>query len=309
MNRNLEVYTLLIFRKKDILHGMQGNYMVEMLKTEVQEKYNKLSKGLKKVSEYFLSNPEMFAINSAEQLGSQINVSETTVIRFCYALGYTGFSPFQKDVQEQLLNKHSSLYDYLSMKHEMDPDQDFSKKIMLKDAEIISQTADRLNREDFQNAVDRLAQSDRVLVSGLRSSHAMAHWFAFTLDLIRGNVRLFRPDTDDVILRIREMDKNSVFLAFSFHRYTVETINMAKEAKRLGAFVIGITDSEVAPIREYADVLFTVQLQKRSTLDVAPAVFSLMNALIAGVSVKNSETFKERMDSYEQLHFQNFFVE
>lgn len=283
--------------------------MVETLRTEVQEKYSKFSKGLKKVSEYFLSNPETFALNSAEQVGSQINVSETTVIRFCYALGYSGFSPFQKDVQEQLLNKHSSLFEYHSMKNEMDKDHDFARKIMFKDAEVISQTAEKLNIDNFQKAVDQLAISHRVLVTGLRSSHAMAHWFSFSLDLIRGNVRLFRPDTDDVILRITEMDHNSVLFAFSFHRYTLETINIAREAKRLGAFVIAITDSEVAPIREYSDVLFTVQLPKKSTLDVAPAVFSLMNALIAGVSVKNSEQFKERMESYERLRFQNFFVE
>jgi DNA-binding MurR/RpiR family transcriptional regulator len=283
--------------------------MVETLRTEVQQKYNTFSKGLKRVSEYFLSNPEDFALHSAEQVGSQIHVSETTVIRFCNALGYSGFSPFQKEVQEQLLNKHSSLFEYHSMKNEMDKDHDFARKIMLKDSEVISQTAERLNIQEFEKAVERLALSNLVLVTGLRSSHAMAHWFSFTLDLIRGNVRLFRPDTDDVILRIREMDDKSVLFAFSFHRYTLETINIAKEAKRLGAFVIAITDSEVAPIREYSDVLFTVQLPKKSTLDVAPAVFSLMNALIAGVSVKNSEQFKERMESYEQLRFQNFFVE
>lgn len=283
--------------------------MMDTLKITVQEKYNHFSKGLKKVSKHFLTNPEAFALNSAGQVGNQINVSETTVIRFCYALGYSGFSSFQKDIQDQLLNKHSSLFEYHSMKYEMDSDQDFSKKIMQKDAEVINQTAERLSTEDFQRAVDQLAIADRVLVSGVRSSHAMAHWFTFTLELIRGNVRLYRPDIDDLILRIKEMDKNSVFVAFSFHRYAVETINMAKEAKRQGAFVIGITDSEVAPIKDYVDVLFTVKLPVKSTLDVAPAVFSLMNTLISGVSVKNSEKFKERMEAYEQLHFQHFFVE
>jgi DNA-binding MurR/RpiR family transcriptional regulator len=283
--------------------------MLDTLKIEVQEKYDEFSKGLKKVSKHFLTNPEAFALNSAEQVGSEINVSETTVIRFCYALGYSGFSAFQKVVQDQLINKHSTLFEYHSMKNEMGTDQNFSKRIMFKDSEVINQTAERLKNEDFQKAVDQLTFSERVLVSGLRSSYAMAHWFSFTLELIRNNVRLFRPDTDDVILRMREMDENSVFVAFSFHRYAVETINLAKEAKRLGAFVIAFSDTEVAPIKEYADVLFTVQLPVKSTLDVAPAVFSLMNALIAGVTVKNSEQFKERMESYEQLTFQQFFME
>lgn len=282
---------------------------MDALKSKVQSKYDEFSKGLKMVAKYFLANPEAFAMNSGVQVGQEINVSETTVIRFCHALGYSGYSALQKDVQEQLLNKKSSLFEFHYMKNSTEMDQEFSKKMMVKDAEVILQTAERLNGEDFTKAVDYLAQSERVLVSGVRSSHAMAQWFSFTLDLMRGNVRLFRPDTDDIMLRISEMNEGSTFVAFSFHRYALETINMAKEAKRQGAFVIGITDSEVAPIREHADILFTVQLPIKSTLDVAPAVFSLMNAIVGAVAVKNSEQFAKRTKVYEELQLNRFFGE
>lgn len=282
---------------------------MDALKSKVQSKYDEFSKGLKMVAKYFLANPEAFAMNSGVQVGQEINVSETTVIRFCHALGYSGYSALQKNVQEQLLNKKSSLFEFHYMKNSTEMDQEFSKKMMVKDAEVILQTAERLNGEDFTKAVDHLAQSERVLVSGVRSSHAMAQWFSFTLDLMRGNVRLFRPDTDDIMLRISEMNEGSTFVAFSFHRYALETINMAKEAKRQGAFVIGITDSEVAPIREHADILFTVQLPIKSTLDVAPAVFSLMNAIVGAVAVKNSEQFAKRTKVYEELQLNRFFGE
>ncbi|ETT80986.1 MurR/RpiR family transcriptional regulator [Viridibacillus sp. FSL R5-0477] len=282
---------------------------MDELKSKVQSKYDEFSKGLKMVAKHFFANPEAFAMNSGVQVGQEINVSETTVIRFCHALGYSGYSALQKDVQEQLLNKKSSLFEFHFMKNSTEMDQEFSKKIMIKDAELILQTAERLNVGDFTKVVDHLAQSERVLVSGVRSSHAMAQWFSFTLDLMRGNVRLFRPDTDDIMLRISEMNERSTFVAFSFHRYALETINMAKEAKRQGAFVIGITDSEVAPIREHADILFTVQLPIKSTLDVAPAVFSLMNAIVGAVAVKNSEQFAKRTKVYEELQLNRFFGE
>ncbi|MEK4093000.1 MULTISPECIES: MurR/RpiR family transcriptional regulator [unclassified Viridibacillus] len=282
---------------------------MDELKSKVQSKYDEFSKGLKMVAKHFLANPEAFAMNSGVQVGQEINVSETTVIRFCHALGYSGYSALQKDVQEQLLNKKSSLFEFHFMKNSTKMDQEFSKKMMIKDAELILQTAERLNVGDFTKVVDHLAQSERVLVSGVRSSHAMAQWFSFTLDLMRGNVRLFRPDTDDIMLRISEMNERSTFVAFSFHRYALETINMAKEAKRQGAFVIGITDSEVAPIREHADILFTVQLPIKSTLDVAPAVFSLMNAIVGAVAVKNSEQFAKRTKVYEELQLNRFFGE
>lgn len=84
---------------------------------------------------------------------------------------------------------------------------------------------------------------------------------------------------------------------------------MAKLVKCQGAFVIGITDSEVAPIKESADILFSVQLPVKSTLDVAPAVFSFMNALIGGVAVKNAVEFKKRTKMYEELSLEHFFIE
>ncbi|PEJ53605.1 MULTISPECIES: MurR/RpiR family transcriptional regulator [unclassified Bacillus (in: firmicutes)] len=282
---------------------------MEELKQKVQDEFDNFSKGLKKVAKYFLANPEDFAMDSGVQVGQKINVSETTVIRFCHALGYSGFSALQKDIQTRLLNRKSTLVEYHSMKNKMDMDRDFSKKMMHKDAELILQTAEGLNEEEFNLAVERLSQSEKILVSGTRSSHAMAHWFSFALELIRGNVRMFRPDTDDIVLRIGEMNENSTFVAFSFHRYALETINMAREAKLRGAFVISFTDSEVAPIREYTDVLFTVQLPIKSTLDVSPAVFSLMNSLLGGVVVKNSDQFMKRTKAYENFHLHHFFGE
>jgi DNA-binding MurR/RpiR family transcriptional regulator len=280
---------------------------MEKLRGKVHEQYDEFSKGLKKVAKYFLSNPEAFAMNSGVQVGEDIHVSETTVIRFCHALGYSGFSALQKDVKDQLLNRTSSLFEFHSVKNELEKEQEFSKKVMFKDAEVILQTAERVNEDHFSKAVDQLSHSNRILVSGIRSSFAMAHWFSFTLDLIRGNVRLYRPDVDDLILRIGELDHTSTFVAFSFHRYALETIHIAKEARRRGAFVIGITDSEVAPIREHADILFTIQLPVKSTLDVAPAVFSLMNALIGGVAVKNSSQFRKRSQEYSEMNMHYFF--
>lgn len=271
--------------------------------------YDQFPNGLKKVAKYFLANPEAFALNSADKVSKEIKVSETTVLRFCYALDFGSFSAFQKEIREHLLNRTSSLFEYQSHKSEMSGNQDFPSRLMLRDAELISQTAQRLNIGDFDRAVDRLAQADRVLVSGVRSSHAVAHWFSFTLELIRENVRLYRPDADDLILRLRELNGNSVFVAFSFHRYAVETIHLAREAKRTGAYVIGITDSEVSPIKDHVDVLFTVQLPKKSTIDVGPAVFSLMNAIVGGVSVRVAEPFKERLQSYEDLKLDRFFVD
>ncbi|PLR95764.1 MurR/RpiR family transcriptional regulator [Bacillus sp. T33-2] len=282
---------------------------MESIKRKIEDQFDQFSKGLKKVATYFLKSPEAFAVQPAEQIGKEIGVSETTVIRFCHALGYNGYSLFQKDIQDNMFNRQSSLFEYQAGKKQMEHEPHFAKKMLLMDADIIRQTAEGLSEGNFKEAVSRLSGADQVLVSGVRSSHSMAHWFSFSLDLVRGNVRMFRPDTDDVLLRIGELNEDSTLVAFSFHRYALETINIAKEAKKRGAYVIAITDSKVAPIRAHSDISFTVQLPVKSTLDAAPAIFSLMNAIVAGISVKNPELFEKRRKAYENLRLENFFGE
>ncbi|GAA0351364.1 MurR/RpiR family transcriptional regulator [Bacillus horti] len=282
---------------------------MDQLKEKVLNQYDNLSKGLKKVAKHFLNHPATFAMYSAAQVGKEINVGETTVIRFCHALGYHRFSDFQKEVKDKLLNNQSSLNEYHSEKKGLDHNINLVKQIMFKDAEVIQSTAEKMNIEDYQRAIDHLEKSKRILVSGMRSSYAMAHWFAFVLEIFRGDVRLFRPDMDDIILRLHELNSESTLVAFSFHRYAIETVNIAKEAKNQGAFVIGISDSMVSPIREYVDVLFTVPLPKPSTLDVGPAVFSLINALVAGVYMKNPSQFEKRMELYDKVKINHFFAE
>ncbi|XBO87850.1 SIS domain-containing protein [Bacillus paranthracis] len=98
------------------------------------------------------------------------------------------------------------------------------------------------------------------------------------------------------------MDHRSTLITISFHRYLKETIKVAEMAKEQGAFVIGITDSPLAPIREYADAIFSMYSSERSTIDATPVLFSFLNAIVAGVSIKDKERFEKRKDRYEKLN-------
>ncbi|WP_243297338.1 MurR/RpiR family transcriptional regulator [Bacillus litorisediminis] len=281
---------------------------MQQLKMSIEKKFNTLSKGVQKVAGYFLKDPEAFAVYPADQIGKMIGVSETTVIRFCQALGFKGYSGFQREIQEDVLNRRSSLLDYQSGKHAFKESRNFLQEVMFTDARNIEKVASQLNETDFHQAVHRLATADQVLVAGVRSSYSLASWFSFSLDLIQGKVKQYRSNHDDILLLFSEMNCNKVLVAFSFHRYALETINLAKEAKKRGAYVIGITDSAVAPIREHCDLLFPVELPVQSTLDATPAVFSLVNAMVAGVAVQNGEEFERRRKRFESVQLDHYFV-
>lgn len=58
----------------------------------VKERFNNLSTVQKKVAEYLIQQLEKAAFSKAVQIGLKAEVSETTVIRLSYALGFKGFT-------------------------------------------------------------------------------------------------------------------------------------------------------------------------------------------------------------------------
>jgi DNA-binding MurR/RpiR family transcriptional regulator len=280
-----------------------------ILKETIEKEFNNLSKGQQKAALYLLDHPKDFAVKSAGEIGKRIGVSETTVIRFCYSIHLSGYSELQKMVREQLLQTNSTLGQYFTSKVELAEKPHFFASVMEKDCLHIRETIQNIREEDFDQMVNRLIESNKVYVTGLRSSFSAASWLAFTLGLVRGNTKLIRPDTDDLLLTISDMDEGSTFIAISFDRYMKDTIKLAELAKKQGAFVIGITDSSIAPIKEYADLLFHIHSSEKSTIDAAPALFSFLNAVIAGVSIKDRDRFTKRREQYEKLDSNHFFIQ
>jgi len=282
------------------------NTMEDIFK-KMEEKQAKFTKGFKRVAELLNTNPKLFAMNSAADVGKQIGVSETTVIRFCYTLGYEGYTKLQENVRKSLFNK-SSLGEYLEAKVGVNEDNIF-KHTMRNDIKNILELMNYICVEDLEKAVNVLSNSDRILVSGIRSSHAMASWFAHALDLVIGNTRLYHNDLDDILLRVGELSEQSTLVVFSFHRYSMETINIVKLAQQQDVFVIAFTDSRLSPITEFADLVLSVQLNIKSTLDVAPVVFILMNSIISSLSLQNSEGFKSRIKKFDAINTMNLFTD
>lgn len=278
------------------------------LKKIIQQEYHQLSKGQQKVAKYLLEQPGEFAVKLASEIGEQVGVSETTVIRFCYSIKLSGFSELQKMVREQLLLMQSSLGQYFSSKLELAEQPHFYAKVMERDCQYIQQTINNIDENEIEQVVDQLIKTEKIYVLGLKSSFSAANWLTMTLGLVRGNVQILHPETNDLLCTLSEMDHRSTLITISFHRYLKETIKVAEMAKEQGAFVIGITDSPLAPIREYADAIFSMYSSERSTIDATPVLFSFLNAIVAGVSIKDKERFEKRKDRYEKLNGDYFFV-
>ncbi len=75
----------------------------------IRQNKEKMSKGQKKLSDYILCNYEKAAFLTALQLGKEVGVSESTVVRFASSLGFDGYPEFQKQLADMVQDKIHSI--------------------------------------------------------------------------------------------------------------------------------------------------------------------------------------------------------
>ena len=71
----------------------------------IQQRYIRLSKGQRKVAQFVMDHPSIVATQTAAEVGRLANVSESTVIRFCYAMELTGYVALRELLKNYLLDK------------------------------------------------------------------------------------------------------------------------------------------------------------------------------------------------------------
>lgn len=259
-----------------------------------------LTKSEKNILKFVSGKPDFVALHTAAEVGNEIGVSETTIIRFCYKLQFSGFKELQKYVQQSFVTKESTLGTYLST-NSLSGEADFAQAVMLKDANRIQSFSEQIEPSKFKEASVLLHKAKNIYVLGLRSSYAAAQWTSFTLNVVRNNVRLIQPDSQDFIHTISQMTSEDVVIVFSFHRYYKQTIDITTILHKQGVRIIGITDSLLAPIHRYSTVLFPLEQAQMSTIEMMPGIISFMNALVIGMTAEDPVAFEAYKEAYEAV--------
>lgn len=242
---------------------------------KTKEVFPQLTKGLKKVADYLLTDPMIFAIHSAKKVGEIIGVSETMVIRFSHAIEYEGFRRLQSDVRHHVLNLEETA---IQNANDMNSSNSYMKSIN-SDIHAIQKNMDIIEFSKLEDIVETIIKSKRVVVAGYYHSFTFAHWLSFNLNYITENATLYRPETDSTLLKI--LPKDSCLIVFSFYRYALDTIRLAQEAKEKGITIITITDSRVSPVAEFADITIPIKKNHEANFSNGTVTLSIINSILS----------------------------
>jgi DNA-binding MurR/RpiR family transcriptional regulator len=256
-----------------------------------------LSKGQKSIALYISEHYDKAAFMTASKLGAITSVSESTVVRFAVELGFDGYPQLQKELQELIRNKLTSMQ-RIDVSAEFIGEHDVLEKILNSDIEKIKKTLADISKPDFEGAVDAIANASTIYILGVRSASALAEFMNYYFSLILKNVKLvYSTGVSEMFEQILRITPEDVFIGLSFPRYSSRTVKVLKFASDRGAKVIAITDSMFSPLIPHSQFALLAKSDMASFVDSLVAPLSLINALIVAVGLKKRvevyQTFSE----------------
>ena len=164
---------------------------------------------------------------------------------------------------------------------------------------------DETDREDFDEVCRKIMTARRIYILGTRSSTFVAGYLNFYLHLMFENVTLVEANAaGEIFEQLFRIGPGDVLIAITFPRYSKVTMNTVKFAKDRGATIVAITDSELSPLYQQADVSLLVTSDMFSFVDSMVAPLSLVNALLVAVGYRMgkdvSKTFGELEDIWNE---------
>ncbi len=266
---------------------------------EIFARMGELSPAERKVARALLANYPASGLESAATLAKTAGTSTPTVLRLVTRLGIGSYPDFQRRLREEIA--HSTLSPANRTEHAR-PARDSSAPLQRTIAEkvaLVQALSASVPPSEFDRAVEALASRARqITVSGGYFTRYFAMLLAAQLDQAVPNVDFVSEPFGHDISKMLRLGPGSIAVIFDFRRYELVSKQAADLAKRQGATVIVITDQELSPAVEYADIVLPVHVDG-IPFDSVVGITVLMEALVESVLLASGQRGLDRMKAWE----------
>ncbi len=269
-----------------------------MILDRVRIKLDSLSSGQRAVARFLLETPREAAFLTAAQIGDRVGVSESTVIRLAFNLGYPGFPELKNDLQKVLQGQLSALERHQSYQA-VGAEGNLAQRVLREDLGKAATALSQFDDSTLSHLAAAICQAPAVLIFAQRSARSLALFFESYLSWFHPAVHIL--DEDLYRERILASPEGSLVLGISFPRYTRRTVECLEFAYQEKKVTAAITDSLSSPLARHSQMTVTVPCPQISFIDSFVVPMSLLNALLLQVTRRMGDEARERLEKLEGI--------
>ncbi len=260
-----------------------------------------LARAEQRVAKVVLEDPAAVARRSITEVALAANTSETTVTRFCKAVGVGGYPQLRIALAADTARTEARTSRNLG--GEIGPGDDLASvigKVSFADARAVEETADQLDVAALQSVIDLVAEAGRVDVYGVGASAFVAADLQQKLHRI-GRVSFSWSDTHIMLTSAAVLKPGDVAVGISHTGATTDTVEALRVAREHGAVTVAVTNFPRSPITEVADHVLTTAARETTFRSGATASriaqLTVIDCLFIGVAQRHMEASVSALDA------------
>ena len=277
--------------------------MPTKLLRQIKNSLPELRKSERAVGEFVLEDPKSIINMKTAEASEKIGISEPTLIRFCKALGFSGYQDFKINLSQQL-----AADDYFVM-YEIDEDDsihELCEKVFDTTISEILNVRSQIDQNILEEAIEALANARRV------EFYAFGGSAPVVMDAQHKFFRLKIPssyisDPHIQFMSANSLGKKDVVVAISQSGTTSALLDSVRIVRKSGVKVIGIMPGRT-PLADICDYPLTIdvgdnnRLSKPNTSRIAyTAVIDVMTMGVAQLKPEAQEHLYNIVDSQRSL--------
>ncbi|MFI2811135.1 MULTISPECIES: transcriptional regulator HexR [Microbulbifer] len=261
---------------------------------KISEQLSSMRKSERKVAEYILANPDEIIHMRIVDLATEAQVSEPTVVRFCRAVGCSGFQEFKLNLAQQLASSPS--FGQIAVT-ETDTIAEYKRKVFDSTVDTLLNVRDKIDARALEAAVSAIAAAKRVEFFGFGASGAVAsdaqHKF-FRLQLATAA----HSDHHMQNMSAMSMEPGDVVVAISQSGRTKALLHSMEMVKEQGGTVIGLAPSG-SPVAQRSTIPLEVDVEEDieiyTPLSSRIAHLVVIDVLAIGVAQRKGPQLQEHL--------------
>ncbi|MGH4025095.1 MAG: MurR/RpiR family transcriptional regulator [Pseudonocardiaceae bacterium] len=253
-----------------------------------------LAKAEQRVAQVVLADPAKVAHRSITDVAEQAGTSETTVTRFCKAIGVGGYPELRislaADAARTAVRVHHTVGGDIA------PDEalvDVVAKVAFADARAVEETAEQIDVDVLDTVIAALADARRVNIFGVGASAFVAMDFQQKLHRI-GRMAFAWTDVHMALTSAALLEPDDVMVGISHTGATTDTLDVLGEARHRGATTVALTNFPRSPITELADHVLTTAARETTfrsgAMSSRIAQLTVVDCLFIGVAQRHINT-------------------
>lgn len=271
---------------------------METIRERVFSSIEQLSPAEKRVARALLADYPGAGLGSASRLARDAGTSTPTVLRLVARLGLESWAELQDLLRREVSQRAGSPVSRAERTIADDGSTPFDRAVALR-AEAARSVADTVPPSEFDAAIQAIVRANRVIITGGYFSLHIAEIMRLQLDQLRSSVHVTGAPTGRGAGRYFDLDRRSLAIIIDMRRHEETARRAVDLARARGARTVVITDIEMSPAAERADIVLPVHVD-HAPFDTFVALMSLVECLVDGVFGRLGGAALERMRLWEQ---------